>query len=303
MINCQAAKSPSPGNMGCNFPNTSIVIPSPMLLNFENREHQNVDFYDFTIFGLPQTMDLLQSINRNKVPSHVAIIMDGNGRWARQQGEDRIFGHHEGVNSVREVVEACGEIGIKYLTLYAFSTENWNRPKEEVDALMELLVSTISLETENLHQKGVKLKVIGDIASLPAGCQNELQASMEKTAGNTRVTLVLALSYSSKWEITEAVKKIGQKLIDGSITLADINPQMISDHLNTKEFPDPELMIRTSGEHRISNYLLWQLAYAEFYFTDVLWPDFRKEEFYKAIISYQNRERRFGLTSEQLAHQ
>ena len=247
-------------------------------------------------------MDLKQAINRNNVPLHVAIIMDGNGRWAKQHGEDRIFGHHEGVNSVREIVEACGEIGVKYLTLYAFSTENWNRPKDEVDALMELLVSTISMETENLHQKGVKLEVIGDIESLPEGCREELSVSMEKTKHNQLVTLVLALSYSSKWEITEAVKKIGEKLVKGEIKLNDISSKLIGDNLNTAKYPDPELMIRTSGEHRISNFLLWQLAYAEFYFTDVLWPDFRKDEFFKAIISYQNRERRFGKTSEQIAH-
>jgi undecaprenyl diphosphate synthase len=247
-------------------------------------------------------MDLKQAINKDNVPLHVAIIMDGNGRWAKQQGEDRIFGHHEGVNSVREVVEACGEIGVKYLTLYAFSTENWNRPKDEVDALMELLVSTISIETENLHKKGVKLQVIGDIASLPQSCQIQLQDSMALTANNKTVTLILALSYSSKWEITDAVKQIGQQLLSGEIKLSDINSNLINQHLNTNKYPDPELMIRTSGEHRISNFLLWQLAYAEFYFTDVLWPDFRKEEFFKAIISYQNRERRFGKTSEQIAH-
>ncbi len=247
-------------------------------------------------------MDLQQAINKNNVPRHVAIIMDGNGRWAKQQGEDRIFGHHEGVNSVREVVEACGEIGVRYLTLYAFSTENWNRPKEEVDALMELLVSTISLETENLHQKGVKLEVIGDVESLPASCRQELQVSIDKTAANSRVTLILALSYSSKWEITEAVKKIGEELLAGKIKISEISSRLIGEKLNTSKYPDPELMIRTSGEHRISNFLLWQLAYAEFYFTDVLWPDFRKNEFFKAIISYQNRERRFGKTSEQIAN-
>ncbi|MDI1353948.1 MAG: isoprenyl transferase [bacterium] len=245
-------------------------------------------------------MDLKESINVNNIPAHVAIIMDGNGRWAKQHGEDRIFGHHEGVNSVREIVEACGEIGVKYLTLYAFSTENWNRPKDEVDALMELLVSTISLETPNLHKKGVKLAVIGDIHSLPPTCQKELQESIDLTAGNSKVTLILALSYSSKWEITEAVKKIGRDVEEGKIKSSAINSRLIQENLNTKKFPDPELMIRTSGEHRISNFLLWQLAYAEFYFTDVLWPDFRKDEFFKAIISYQNRERRFGKTSEQL---
>jgi len=246
-------------------------------------------------------MDLTLSINKNNVPLHVAIIMDGNGRWAKQQGEDRIFGHHEGVNSVREIVEACGEIGVKYLTLYAFSTENWNRPKEEVDALMELLVATISLETENLHKKGVRLQVIGDVASLPASCQKELEESMRITAQNTRVTLILALSYSSKWEITEAVKRLARKIENGSLKASEINYKLIEENLNTAPYPDPELMIRTSGEHRISNFLLWQLAYAEFYFTDVLWPDFRKNDFYKAILAYQNRERRFGKTSEQIS--
>ena len=247
-------------------------------------------------------MDLREAINKNNIPKHVAIIMDGNGRWAKQHGEDRIFGHHEGVNSVREIVEACGEIGVKYLTLYAFSTENWNRPKEEVDALMELLVSTISMETKNLHQKGVRMQVIGDIESLPLSCQNELQESIDLTANNDRVTLILALSYSSKWEITEAVKKIARQIQKGEVNPDDISSRLIEENLGTKNFPDPELMIRTSGENRISNFLLWQLAYAEFYFTDVLWPDFRKNEFYKAIISYQNRERRFGKTSEQITN-
>ena len=226
--------------------------------------------------------------------------MDGNGRWAKQHGEDRIFGHHEGVNSVREIVEACGEVGVKYLTLYAFSTENWNRPKDEVDALMELLVATISMETPNLNSKGVKLHAIGDITSLPQSCQNELQESINITANNSTVNLILALSYSSKWEITNAVKQIALQLQNNEITLKDINSKLIEKYLTTTNFPDPELMIRTSGEHRISNFLLWQLAYAEFYFTDTLWPDFRKNDFYKAILSYQNRERRFGKTSEQL---
>jgi undecaprenyl diphosphate synthase len=247
-------------------------------------------------------MDLKQTINKNNIPQHIAIIMDGNGRWAKQHGEDRIFGHHEGVNSVREIVEACGEIGVKYLTLYAFSTENWNRPKDEVEALMELLVATISMETPNLHKKGVRLQVIGDIQSLPVSCQNELQDSINLTADNTRVTLILALSYSSKWEITDAVKKIASKVENGELKASEITSKLINENLNTREYPDPELMIRTSGEHRISNFLLWQLAYAEFYFTDVLWPDFRKDEFFKAIISYQHRERRFGQTSEQIAH-
>lgn len=246
-------------------------------------------------------MDLKQSINKTNIPQHIAIVMDGNGRWAKQHGEDRIFGHHEGVNSVREIVEACGEIGVKYLTLYAFSTENWNRPKEEVDALMELLVSTISMETPNLNKKGVRLKAIGDIKSLPESCQNELQESIDITSNNNTVTLILALSYSSKWEITNAVQQIAKQVEAGKLKASEITAKHIEQNLTTNKFPDPELMIRTSGEHRISNFLLWQLAYTEFYFTDILWPDFRKDEFFKAIISFQSRERRFGQTSEQIS--
>jgi undecaprenyl diphosphate synthase len=248
-------------------------------------------------------MDIKASINKDNIPTHVAIIMDGNGRWARSHGKDRIFGHHEGVNSVRDVVEAAGEIGVKYLTLYAFSTENWNRPKAEVDALMELLVSTISMETTNLSEKGVRLMAIGDIGSLPESCQKELAESIRRTSEDYRVTVILALSYSSKWEITDATRRIAEKVKRGELTPEQIDQTVIEQHLNTHGIPDPELMIRTSGEHRISNFLVWQLAYAEFYFTDVLWPDFRKEEFFKAIVSYQNRERRFGLTSEQVTHQ
>lgn len=246
-------------------------------------------------------MNFRDAINPYNIPRHVAIIMDGNGRWAKKQGEDRIFGHHEGVNSVREIVEACGEIGVQFLTLYAFSTENWNRPKDEVDALMELLVSTISLETANLNKKGVRLEVIGDLKSLPPGCQEELRESMKLTEHNSKVTLILALSYSSKWEITNAVKKIAGLVKSGEIQPEEISSELIEQHLSTSRWPDPELMIRTSGEHRISNFLLWQLAYSEFYFTDVLWPDFRKDDFFRAVLAYQNRERRFGKTSEQLS--
>jgi undecaprenyl diphosphate synthase len=245
-------------------------------------------------------MNYLQSINQSTIPQHVAIIMDGNGRWAKQQGEDRIFGHHEGVNSVREIVEACGEIGVKFLTLYAFSTENWNRPKEEVDGLMELLVGTISMETKNLNDKGVRLEAIGDLKSLPEICQHQLRESINITSKNNKVTLILALSYSSKWEITNSVKEIAKEIATGTLLPSEITAELIDSHLNTRLWPNPELMIRTSGERRISNFLLWQLAYAEFYFTDVLWPEFRKDDFFKAIISYQNRERRFGKTSEQL---
>lgn len=243
----------------------------------------------------------MNSLNKDKIPQHIAIIMDGNGRWAKQQGEDRIFGHHEGVNSVREIVEAAAEVGVKYLTLYAFSTENWNRPKDEVDALMELLVATISMETPQLNKNGVKLEAIGNLKSLPVNCLNELQESMDITKNNTRLTLVLALSYSSKWEITNGVKEIAEKVASGKLKPKDITEETISASLCTTKYPDPELMIRTSGEHRISNFLLWQLAYAEFYFTDKLWPDFRKNDFYQAIQSYQSRERRFGKTSEQIS--
>ncbi|MBC7695970.1 MAG: isoprenyl transferase [Burkholderiales bacterium] len=240
------------------------------------------------------------NIDLQKVPQHVAIIMDGNGRWAKQQGENRIYGHYEGVNSVRDVVEGAGEVGVKYITLYAFSTENWNRPKEEVDALMELLVSTISAETPALNKKNVRLQAIGNLNSLPVTCLQELNESIDLTSMNTGLTLVLALSYSSKWELINAVKHIANDLKIGNLESDQISEEHIEKYLCTRLIPDPELMIRTSGEHRISNFLLWQLAYAEFYFTDKLWPDFRKEDLFEAILNYQNRERRFGKTSEQL---
>lgn len=245
-------------------------------------------------------MNLAEQINKYKVPQHIAIIMDGNGRWAKQQGENRIYGHYEGVNSVRDVVEAAGEIGVKYITLYAFSTENWNRPKEEVDALMELLVSTISAETPQLNKKNVRLQAIGNLNSLPPACLQELNESIELTSKNTGLTLVLALSYSAKWELINAVKHIADDAKAGKLNVENITEEHIEQYLCTKNIPDPELMIRTSGEHRISNFLLWQLAYAEFYFTEKLWPDFRKDDLYEAILNYQNRERRFGKTSEQL---
>ena len=245
-------------------------------------------------------MSLKEKINSSTLPQHIAVIMDGNGRWAKQKGEERIYGHENGVKSVRETVEAAAELGIKYLTLYAFSTENWNRPQEEVIALMQLLVHTISAETKTLNENNIKLEAIGDLKSLPADCYNELQEAIKKTAGNTGTTLVLALSYSSRWEIVDAVKQIAQKVKDGSLQTSAINDNTINEHLCTADMPEPELMIRTSGENRISNFLLWQLAYAELYFTEKLWPDFRKEDFYEAIVDYQNRERRFGKTSEQL---
>lgn len=245
-------------------------------------------------------MELKEKINPAKLPQHIAIIMDGNGRWAKQQGAERIFGHENGVKSVRETVEAAAELGIKYLTLYAFSTENWNRPKEEVIALMQLLVHTISAETKTLNENQIRLQAIGDLKSLPEDCFNELNEAIEKTKNNSRTTLILALSYSSRWEITNAIKEIATLAAAGKLSPDEINEKVIDAHLCTASFPEPELMIRTSGEHRISNFLLWQLAYAELYFTDVLWPDFRKKDLYEAILDYQNRERRFGKTSEQL---
>lgn len=246
-------------------------------------------------------MDLKSQIDKTNLPKHVAIIMDGNGRWANKQGEQRIFGHQNGVTSVRETAEAAAELGVEYLTLYAFSTENWSRPIEEVNALMELLVNTIHAETPTLNKNQIKLNAIGNIDSLPANCRKELQECIDATKHNNRLTLTLALSYSSKWEIIEAVKKIALKVKDGALKAEEINETIFSNHLSTAGIPDPELMIRTSGEQRISNYLLWQLAYAEFYFTEVLWPDFRRDDFYKAILDYQKRERRFGLTSSQIS--
>ena len=245
-------------------------------------------------------MSLIEQIDKQKVPLHIAIIMDGNGRWAKQQGENRIYGHYEGVNSVRSVVEAAGEVGVKYVTFYAFSTENWNRPKEEVDALMELLVSTISAETPQLNKKNVRLQAIGNLKSLPPACLQELNESIDLTSKNTGLTLVLALSYSSKWELINAMKHIASDIKNGNLNPEDITEKHVERYLCTKNIPDPELMIRTSGEHRISNFLLWQLAYAEFYFTEKLWPDFRKDDLYEAILNYQHRERRFGKISEQL---
>jgi undecaprenyl diphosphate synthase len=239
-------------------------------------------------------------IDKAKVPIHVAIIMDGNGRWAKQKGKFRIFGHSNGVTSVRETVEAATEIGVKYLTMYAFSTENWNRPKLEVNALMELLVSTINKETDTLMKNNIRLNAIGDLNSLPDKCHKELLSAIEKTKGNNQMVLNLALSYSSRWEITNAMKKIAEKVKQGEIQPDEISEEVISNHLCTAGMPDPELLIRTSGELRISNYLMWQISYAELYFTEKLWPDFRKEDLYEAICEYQKRERRFGKTSEQL---
>lgn len=239
-------------------------------------------------------------IDKKKIPQHVAVIMDGNGRWAKQKGQFRIFGHKNGVSAVRETVEAAAEMGIKYLTLYAFSTENWNRPKMEIDALMQLLVESLSKELPTLIKNNIKLQAIGDLNSLPKSCKKQLQETIDKTAHNVHMTLILALSYSSRWEIVEAVKKIATQVKNNEIQIDDINDALFSNALSTANYPDPELMIRTSGEKRISNYLLWQLAYSELYFTPKLWPDFRKQDFIEAILDFQNRERRFGKTSEQI---
>ena len=234
-----------------------------------------------------------------KMPAHVAVIMDGNGRWARKKGCSRIFGHQNGVTAVRETVEAAAELGVKFLTLYAFSTENWNRPKTEVDALMSLLVSSLDKETPKLLENNISLAAIGDISQLSEEVYGQLTAAVEKTAKNTGLRVILALNYSGRWDIAQAVNRINAEIADGKIN-AGISVEMISDYLNTKGVPDPELLIRTSGEHRVSNFLLWQIAYTELHFTPTLWPDFRKEDFFKAIIDFQRRERRFGKTSEQL---
>ncbi len=240
-------------------------------------------------------------IDNSLLPKHIAIIMDGNGRWAKEKGRFRIFGHENGVKAVREVSEGCAELGIECLTLYAFSTENWNRPKLEVNALMTLLVKTIKGETKTLMKNGIKLDAIGDRSMLPKECLRELEEAIETTKDNTGMSLILALSYSAKWDIVNATKKIAKMAADGDIALDEVNEDLINNTLTTSKYPHPELMIRTSGELRISNFLLWELAYSELYFTTVLWPDFRKEHLYEAILDYQSRERRFGKTSEQLA--
>lgn len=235
-----------------------------------------------------------EKIDVTRIPQHVAIIMDGNGRWAKERGYDRIFGHQKGVISVREVTEAADEIGIKYLTLYVFSTENWCRPQVEVDALMELLIDTIEKETPALNKNNVSLKAIGDLSRLPGSAGEKLQRCIVQTASNTGLNLVLALSYSSRWEITDAIKKISVEICKGTMTPDNINDELIASYLTTKSIPDPDLLIRTSGEMRISNFLLWQIAYTELYFTQTHWPDFRKENFFEAICDFQRRDRRFG---------
>lgn len=242
-----------------------------------------------------------EKINLELLPNHVAIIMDGNGRWAKTHGRPRIFGHKNGVNAVKEVTEAAAELGIKFLTLYAFSTENWSRPVSEVDALMNLLIDTVGKQLKTLLKNNIRLQTIGDIEKLPQNTKKALQQAIKDTSGNTGMTLVLALNYSARWEIVEATRQIAKLVKAGVMNEDDIDTEVFSRHLSTKDFPDPELMIRTSGEHRISNYLLWQSAYTELYFTSVLWPDFSRQDFYDAILDYQTRERRFGKTSEQIS--
>lgn len=245
-------------------------------------------------------MSLKEKLNSEKLPRHIAIIMDGNGRWAKEKGKDRLFGHFSGVESVRNIVEGCAELGIEYLTLYAFSTENWDRPKDEVTGLMELLVQTIKQEVATLNKNNISLHVIGNTEMLPLPARKELDEACDATKANTGLNLIMALSYSSRWEIVEATKEIAADVKNEKLDPEEITSKIFEQHLCTVSFPDPELMIRTSGEYRISNFLLYQLAYSELYFTDTLWPDFRKENLYEAILDFQNRERRFGKTSEQI---
>lgn len=243
---------------------------------------------------------LKKDVDKTKLPEHIAIIMDGNGRWAKKRGNIRIIGHQKGASIVNDIVTISAELGIKYLTLYAFSTENWNRPQDEINGLMNLLVDALERNLKKLLKNNVRLVTIGNIESLPTKTLQKLQDSILKTSHNTGLTLVLALSYSARWEITEMTKKIAQKCVDSKISVSEIDINTINSHLCTNGIPDPELLIRTSGEYRISNFLLWQIAYTELYFTNTLWPDFTKEEFIDAIIDFQNRERRFGKTGEQL---
>ncbi len=245
-------------------------------------------------------MTIPEKLHINKLPRHIAIIMDGNGRWAARHGSVRTIGHEHGIEAVRSTVEGAGEIGLEYLTLFAFSTENWCRPLEEVNALMGLLVYAIDAETENLLKNNVRVTVIGDISKLPEQVRDKLMGCVDRLKNNTGLTVVFALSYSSKWEITEAARKLSVDVLEGKVNPKDINNQLFEKYLSTSGIPDPELLIRTSGEYRISNFLLWQIAYAELYFTEVLWPDFRKEDLFRAILAFQDRERRFGMTSEQI---
>ena len=246
-------------------------------------------------------MDFFSKIDLSNVPEHIAVIMDGNGRWAKQQGHERLYGHNYGVESVREVLKGAKELNVKYLTLYAFSTENWNRPKEEVEGLMDLLVRTIADEVDELNEKGIRLLTIGDTEGLPDSCRDELKKAIQLTSHNTETSLVLALNYSARWEIIDAVKKIAKAVKKNEVDIDKIDTDFFSNALTTQNIPDPELVIRTSGEQRISNFLLWQIAYSEFYFTDILWPDFKKETLFEAVYDFQARERRFGMVSEQIS--
>ncbi len=243
---------------------------------------------------------LMQQIDRERLPRHVAIIMDGNGRWAKERGKQRLFGHQSAIQSVREVSEASAEIGVEYLTLYAFSTENWNRPLAEVTGLMSLLATTIRNEVSTMNKNSIKLNAIGDLKSLPKSNYDQLMQALDDTSHNTRMTLTLALSYSGRWDLTQASRRMAQDVADGKLNPSEVTDSTISSYLSTAGMPDPELLIRTSGEERISNFLLWQLAYSELYFTPKYWPDFRKADLYEAILNYQHRERRFGKTSEQV---
>jgi len=245
-------------------------------------------------------MSLKEKIDKDRIPVHIAIIMDGNGRWAKKRGFMRMMGHEKGVDAVRETVEAAAELGVGYLTLYAFSTENWSRPKYEIDALMNLLVKSVKKERKTFMDNNIHLMAIGNLENLPVRSRRELLKAVEDTSGNTGLRLVLALSYSSRWEIVEAARSLARKVSEGTLNAGEINSDLFANQLTTSSIPDPELLIRTSGEYRVSNFLLWQIAYSELYFTPTLWPDFSKEEFYKALIDYQGRERRFGLTSEQI---
>jgi undecaprenyl diphosphate synthase len=245
-------------------------------------------------------MNLLDSIDHKNLPKHLAIIMDGNGRWAKQQGFLRAFGHENGTKSVKKTITTCAKLGIEYLTLYAFSTENWNRPKLEVEALMRILINSLKKELVTLQENNIRLNAIGNLDKLPKSAQKELQDVIDKTKNNTRLTLTLALSYGSREELVNAVRIISDKVKNNIISIDTIDDLIINEHLYTQNLPDVDLLIRTSGEHRISNFLLWQIAYAELYFTNVLWPDFKDQDLYEAIISYQKRERRFGKTSEQI---
>ncbi len=245
-------------------------------------------------------MSLKDKIDTDRLPEHIAIIMDGNGRWARQRGKPRVFGHRHGVTSVRETAEAAAELGVKYLTLYAFSTENWKRPRAEVTALMKLLVQTIHKETKTLHDNNIRLLAVGNLDNLPKVTHRELMEAIKDTAHHDRMSMILALSYSSRWEITGAIRQMAADARDGKLDPENISEEVISNYLTTREIPDPELLIRTSGEYRVSNFLLWQIAYSELYFTPKYWPDFRKEDLYEAIVDFQKRERRFGKTSEQI---